>query len=487
MRPTNRSGDVDERVNALVAEWQAKAWRWLWLRLGLRWSLVYLLAWGTVVLLLRVSVEAGASWMWWAGLGLLGVWGVAGWWSRRSVPARERVLTLLDRENRMGGVLMSGTALGGEVRLELPRVRWRGGPNGLAVVGAVVFVVAAMVVPMPESAGSAVPLEVGPAVSVLEEQVEVLEEERVLDRSEAERLREAAKQIEAGAQGSDPSKTWEALDHLAEEVQQSADEAVELAKRRAQEAAAAGTLAEALEQGGDGLTPEQRGDAMRALSDLMEAAAGEPTLGGMELPEGLAEALAEALEGLGGMDGQAGEGMAIDPELLEQLAEAMRGREGELREMLEALGEAGLADGEAAEGGEMVDASELLEFLEGCEGGQCSAASVLVACKGAGSGGINRGPGHVELTWQDPSSEEGAGFEPEALPRSRVVDVEAARRLGVTRGRPEAIEGATGSAGSALEGAAAGDGSAMDAVVLPRHRGAVRRYFDRAEPTADVP
>ncbi|HUX00356.1 MAG TPA: hypothetical protein VMY35_05185, partial [Phycisphaerae bacterium] len=56
------------------------------------------------------------------------------------------------------------------------------------------------------------------------------------------------------------------------------------------------------------------------------------------------------------------------------------------------------------------------------------------------------------------------------------------RLVGVSIGAPtvEAPADPTGQGG--LDGAAAGGGSAHVHTVLPRHRGSVKRYFEREEP-----
>jgi hypothetical protein len=62
---------------------------------------------------------------------------------------------------------------------------------------------------------------------------------------------------------------------------------------------------------------------------------------------------------------------------------------------------------------------------------------------------------------------------PAALQSLKQTQVQA-----ITRGSPG--KETAGDAGSgALDAAAAGGGSANSQVVLPRHRGAVERYFDR--------
>ncbi|MEM7625229.1 MAG: hypothetical protein AAF333_06335 [Planctomycetota bacterium] len=466
---------------AAAKRWRGDVWRWAWLRLAVRGSVVYTLVWGVVALVVRVLIEDSAAWLWWGGLGLIGVWGAVAWVARRQVPSEAQTLALFDRENRLGGLLMVGDvegaeawakrAAGARVPVE-PRLRWRGGPSGGALALATAFVLAAMLVPMPGPAAADSRLDVSRSIAEMQQRLDVLKEEKILEAPEADQVRDAMKRIGEQAKGDDPSKTWEALDHLAEKIEQAADEAAELAQRRMDEAAGAEALAKALGEGGDTLSPERLGEAMSTLAELMEAASGAPTLDGMELPEGLAEALSQS-----GLDAS-----MLDPEMLKQLADAMEGRQAELLEMIESLCEAGMCEGSGT-GKKLrlaeIDPDELLDWLEST--GECDGEGLLVACKSirAGRGGINRGPGHAEMVWQDPSSKEGVEFAPELLPPSRMRDLRDSQMLGASRGAPQDIEGAAGSSGGALTHTAAGGGSAVNTVVLPRHRGAVTRYFER--------
>jgi hypothetical protein len=465
---------------ASAESWRQRVFRVTWARLAVRGSAGYVFAWGAVALVGRgVRGESSPGW-WWGAAGLAVVVAAAGVVAWRRRPTVERAVALLDRENRFGGLLMASQAEGWTpwaartAEARLPRLRWRGGPSFGALAAAAVFTLACLLVPMPGPAGAQAAMDVSRSVAQLQQQVEVLEDENLLESPEADRVREALDRIEQDAKGEAPSKTWEALDHLADRVEQAADESVELAERRMTESSAAAALAEALKQGGDTLDPAQRGAAMSALSELTQRALGEPTLDGMQLPEGLAEALGEA-----GLDAS-----SLSPELLEQLAEMMQGREAELQEMMEALAEAGLCENPGSGSGELVeiDPSELLDWLAEAGNGECEAAAVLKVCAGVGRGGINRGPGHAEMVWGDPSSKENVSFDPEVLPPARLKEMRDAQMIGTSRGTPQPEDDATGSAGGALTNTRAGGGSAAVTTVLPRHRGTVQRYFERDAP-----
>ncbi|MEO0514798.1 MAG: hypothetical protein AAF086_05825 [Planctomycetota bacterium] len=461
----------------VAKNWRADVYRLAWLRMGVRFSVGYLLVWGMMSLAIRGFVQTSTPWLWWGGAGLVVVWVAASVMARRQVPSPGVTLAMLDRENRLGGLLMSGSATGREGWAERlpaihpPRVRWRGTPTAGALGLSAVFVLAALLVPMPSPLQARDVLDVSQSIALIEQQVDVLEEEQIFDAPEADQIRDAMDRIGQDAKGDDPSKTWEALDHLAQQIDQAADEATDLAQQRMEEAAGVQVLSQALLQDTESLNAQRLGEAMATLAELSEAAAGQPTLDGMELPPGLAEALSQS-----GLDGQ-----TLTPEMLEQLAEAMSSRQAELQQMIEALAEAGLSESSGSEetAAMEIDPSELLDWLVG--DGECDGQGLLAVCQSlrAGRGGISPGPGHAEMIWKDPSSREGVRFDPELLPPSRMRELRDAQMLGTSRGTPDEIQDASSSAGGALSQTQALGGSAAESVVLPRHRGAVQRYFDR--------
>jgi hypothetical protein len=98
-----------------------------------------------------------------------------------------------------------------------------------------------------------------------------------------------------------------------------------------------------------------------------------------------------------------------------------------------------------------------------------------------GSGGWNEhseGGGSNGLTWQDPSTKEGVGFEPKGL--DSLPDLKNTVKLGESATAPTVDGKATSaSSGNGLAQGTQGGGSAARQNVLPRHRKAVDAYFER--------
>lgn len=135
--------------------------------------------------------------------------------------------------------------------------------------------------------------------------------------------------------------------------------------------------------------------------------------------------------------------------------------------------------GQAAKRGaeQMKEALDRLEAAGMLTPGQCQAAKA--ACNKPGRGGISRGRGDAPMTWKDESDQTGAKFQAKTLPPATLEAIRNSQLVGVSTGSPELTEGDGSSTGGALSNAATGGGSAQRQQVLPQHRGAVQRYFDR--------
>ncbi len=462
----------ETEAKAISSALMADLFRAAVLRWGVLLSTGYLLIWGTVALTARFATGVDSA-RWWLGLaGLLLVWLIAcvlGW---RERPSSDQARAVVDGRRHLGGLLMAHDMKGFEPwaqRMAIPsplRVRWRGGQASTALALAAVFLVCALLSPMPRWDGVSAGMNVQNTIDSLDDQVQVLEEERILDEPQAEAIREDMAQVAEDAKGMDPSRTFEALDHLADQLDQTAAEAADEALRKMNDSAAAEALAKALQQDTGQLSPQQMSQAMQALAQLTEEAVGSDLTAGLS-PE-MAAALSQAAAS------------GLDAETLKKLAEMMSGQQGDLQATLEALQAANLIEGRLLDIESDLDPAELLEWLE--NQGECDAASICKACKSGkvGRGGITRGPGHVEMIWKDPSSKEGASFDPQVLPPSRLRDMQDARLLGVTCAAPDTEPGADDSTGGAMTGVTSSGGSAEDASILPRHRGTVQRYFQRS-------
>lgn len=454
----------------------------LFLRNALALSAAWAFVWGTTVLVLRVAGQVDRLPLLWGLLGLVPAAIVAGVMAYRRRPKTEAVRALLDGRNRCGGLLMAGgeQPLGewsGRVgAVTAPKLRWRQGRTVVIALAGAAFLLGSFLVPERfTTAAEATPLDISDDVQELAEQIAVLEEESIFEEQQATELKEKLEQVHRDATGKDPVKTWEALDHLGKQVSDAAKESVESAMRQTEQITEAQALAEALDQDGDQLSPDQFAEAMEALQQLVQQAAAESDL--------FSEALAMQFDG-------ALANSALTPQQLKKLAESMQLTKEQLREMLSKLNEARLCDASKLA---QCDKLGLYSTLSLCEGmGNCmnqkySALNAFRMCYKPGNGGISRGRGDAPLTWNMlASSEDGVKYKEQVLPPGQLSALKDTQIVGLGVGAPQLETGAGPSTGGALTNASAGGGSAVNQTVLPRHRAAVQRYFDRTD-TAGEP
>ena len=452
----------------LVGRFYKHLARWFILRQAVAAVTVWAFLWGTAILVLKVTQSTSVPTLAWGAIGLPIALGIAAWVALRSLPDRTSVRALLDGRGECGGLLMAGAecdlgAWEAKPTTEMPTLQWRGRRPLAFLTVAIVYVALGFLLPARSLAVNETPLDINRPADRLVEQVRVLQEEKILDPERAENLKQKIEELRSQSTGKDPAKALEALDHLNEVVRQAARQAAENNARQANQLGKVDAAAEALQKAAAGLDPQAAAELMKELAALAQKAASEGDALESELGSELAEALKEG---------------KLSPEQLAKLAAAAKSGKGSISKT-----------GKKLHNAKLIDADQ----LKACEGGQCDSEALAkyLAKNGKkslkeglkdqeGNGGLgDDGPGNTALNFGDRASEEGAKFKEEALPPSDLSALKESQLSGVSKvpPKPDTKAGAPQSGG--LTGAAVGGGSANAAPVLPQHRGAVGRYFDR--------
>ncbi len=425
------------------------------------------LLWGTAVIVLRATIGMPRFALLGGGIGLIIAISVAVILVWRQIPTRNAARASLDKYSGAGGLVMAAETedlgdWGNQMpQIRRPRFRWRGGVPLARFSGAVVFVCISFLIPerFVEISG-AHPLDVSKEVNQLADGLDTLKEEEIIDIAQVETLEEKLDQLQAEASGEDPVKTWEALDHLTDMLSQEATEAAEDALTETERLTEAETLAEGLMNEVSEMDADLLAEAMTTLSGLLQKAAEDNALLAAQLPN---------------LEDDAGT-LAIEE--LKEIAAALRLSKRDIIERLAKLNAVNLID---------------LETLKACEKlGQCDSAGLAAflaensehtsvsACVGAWCrGGINRGPGHAPMTWSDGTAEEGAKFKAQTLPLSDIASLQDSELLGISSAAPAVETSSLPQGTGGLNGAPSGGGSSVSQTVLPRHKAAVKRYFER--------
>lgn len=428
---------------------------------------------GVCVLVLRFGAGLTAIESLW-GLAVLPVAMVIGALGALTRLSADEARAWLDDRWNCGGLLLLDSEAWTErcSQIRVPRVRWFDRRLGvmLGVLGC--FLIGALFVPVSSGPVSRPGFNLEPVVNALSEDIELLEELEAIEPDQAEQFAEELEQLMRLAKGDDPAQTWEALDHARQELDRLAEEAGEKLADQASRSAAieemASQLSDMLEQSPDGLTAEQAEAIRRALEELDHES----------LPESVREAMARLSQSLSESQGQQSQ---ASQELRESAGQCSGGAMAGLGQLASGgmidpsrLGQAG-ADREAAR-------LALRQLMEEYAQGECSSGDMLALLSGmcSGSGGINRGPGAAALTWRDQPSVLDAEFDP-VLVDSEAIDQEQSVFLSDGAALPDGEQPGAGSSGGAIGTARSAESRSSTPLVLPRHREAVRRYFERAD------
>ena len=446
----------------------------LTLKYALILSAAWCFAWGVVALVLRVVAVTPDRPLLWGASGILLMVVTAIVIARRRVPPDSTIRALLDQQNECGGLLMAagdiplGSWQSRIPAIDLPSVRWRGARAWGVFALSIGFVLSCLLVPVRFAAvndGHA--LDVRREVHELAEKIDVLKEEQFIAEAQAETLKQKLDQLGKEASGEDPVKTWEALDHLSEAVEKAAKEAAQAALAEQQKLAQAEALTESLMTGSEKMDPQLMTEAMRTLSEMMKSAAQENQMLARDLSPEIKEAIKSG---------------ALKPEQLKALAKALGQNSSSLNQKLSKLNQAGMVDaksiGKGAQAGRP-DNSGLAQFLK--ENAQRMSVKDAVAawCDQPGKGGVSRGRADAAMTWTDGTSEKNAKFKEKELPPSAVAGLKDSELVGLSAAAPTVEKNVAGH--GALNSAATGGGSAYTQTILPRHKGAVKRYFERTQ------
>jgi hypothetical protein len=473
MNPQSNSASHDQSIHRFI--------RKLALLLAFRQSLtfvtIWFFIWGAVSLVLRAASATPRGRLLWGVVGIAVAVIAAAIVSRSRLPSRDSIRAMLDDRNDCGGLLMAGADADlGTWRVPevtLPRLRWRKARAFGMLAASFAFVLISLLAPVRFAAiNAARPLDVSREVENLSAQIEALKESQVIEEAKAEALEQKLDQLSQEASGEDPAKTWEALDHLNDAVEKAAKEAAETANARQERLARAEALAEGLTAGADQLDSKTMTEAMRTLGEMAREAVKEnESLAGDLSPETL-EAIKSG---------------SLKAEHLKDLSKALSQSKSALNQKLSKLsqssqlGQLGRINPNSLKGGAQAnrrDNSGLARFLK--ENAEKMSVDEAALQWYADKGGVDRGRGDAAMTWTDGSSEKDAKFKEKVLPPSSVAGLNDSQLVGLSASAPTADTSGVAAHG-ALNSAASGGGSAYTQTILPRHRGAVKRYFDRLQ------
>jgi hypothetical protein len=443
------------------------------LRRALQWISVWFFVWGSVILVLRISGAHNEKLLLAGLLGCLPLALVAIFWEWTHRPQFNRVRASYDSLSALGGLIMAGEAADMSAWTSelptpsLPEIRWQASRTMLVLAISGLFVATALLLPSRFAhLGQHANLQIGGTVDQLQAEVNVLNLEKIVDDKHAEDLQKQLSQLEKDSSGSDPDKTWEALDHIKESNSDAAKQAADEALAKTSTLTEAETLAKAMAQASDtGMSESTASSAAQNLASLLSSAKLENGVLSGKIPP-------ELLANLNG----------LNKEQLEKLVNALQLKKGSLSSTMNKLSQLRMIDpallAKLAAAGKCNNPTALADYLSHCTNGGAGADTLemyLQYCQG-GQGGGRGGPG-APMTWSGGSSEKDTKFQEHALPPS--APSSDTQLVGVSRAAPEVSKTDVVAEHGALASATASGGSAHTQVILPEHRAAVQKFFQR--------
>jgi hypothetical protein len=435
----------------------------LGLRRILRDLTLFAVAWGVLALIVRTTITQPPLSPWWGALAIPVVAGVAWVRGTRLRPSRGALVALIDAHSRCGGLLMAAeTADVGEWRrsvaaAEAPDVRFEARRPLRYAAGAVAFALAALFVPQREAGASRHALEIGPDVDRAAGRLKVAAEEKVLPPERSEAMKQTLEELRREAAGDDPGKALETLDTMTEAISRAAGEASESALRKTEALTRVEALASVLEA-----NETEKGELAEGMRALANEAKGSDVVSA--LPEDLQKAVARK---------------SFTADELRKLGGAARQGKEALRRSLDRLNAAGLIDPQTLSRRDRLadagDRASLARYLK--QHAKSQGWSPAIGNWTAGKGGVDRGRGDAPMFFGEKSGEKGTGWKDQEL-ASAAAAMENSHVTAVSAAAPDPAHPQLSYAG-ALAGAKGGAGSAFTPVVLPRHRGTVKRFFER--------
>lgn len=493
---------------------------------------VFLMLWGVGVLSFRVvGFENMKIFLYVLSTGIFAL-PIAALVARQRIPTTEKLASILDRNNAAGGLLMSSfeTDLGDwsqRIRsLDIPQIHWK--PQKTLIFAAVSFAFAFVSLLLPVSSFSAPGsnrLNIDDQVKRLTTQLDVLNEENLLDVEEVESRKLELDKIQKEADGMGPVKTFDALDHISDRMNQKAAEAAEEAQRQTETLAKTEALMQQVKEISTTLDDSMKKSLMEGLAQSLEEMFAENKNLADDLKKALEKKTTEEKKNKDSeqdknskndkKDGQSEKEkndalveslkkmleennmQNLTPEMLQQFCEAMKQCQGNCERMCENLQNAGfpidkemlqkLAESqniEKAEAQRML--SELWANCDGCDGepGDCEGRQ----CENRFSPRYTK----PQNWWTDPNTppgdtrfekepdEEGAEFKAKFLPPSDLEAFRNSQKIGTSISSPDYDPtNVSGEQGGAIQETGGGIGSAHGQTIYPQHRGPVGRFFEK--------
>ncbi|UDQ99057.1 hypothetical protein AAEX28_02990 [Lentisphaerota bacterium WC36G] len=318
--------------------------------------------------------------------------------SYKSLPEKSQLLSLLDKHNQCGGLLIAAheTNIGSwieKIRLQKNNIKFNIDlKNKIAIfVLAIAFCFCSNFVPkLNYQKSSFNKFEISDNADDLKNQLDILKDEDIIEEEEAEELEQSINEIEKNAVGENPEKTLEALEHMEENLSNKAQLAEEKALAQMANLEATEQVAQKMEEALKNMSEKERKESLSAMNDMLNKLAKEDK----NFQKMLKNQQLAMKQSLGSKDLMAlKNGCNMSKEQLQKMLNNLKNNN-----LLNKFSNK-LSNMKKNNGKGRLDNQQLLQFLKkNCSGSR--SCNKLSSICGGGNGGTNRGPGSVPLMWK---------------------------------------------------------------------------------------
>jgi len=432
---------------------------------------------GILVLGERLILAANGQEMLWGLVSIVPAAAISAIFTLRRAPSVKSLYALLDGQNRCGGLLMAQSEI--EVddwaehikALKRPRVRYNWHRSSLLLLVAAAFLAAGFLLPQRYvTLNRTRKLDISGDAESISRKTEMLAEQEVIDKEQAEQYQSQLEQLKQNATAEDPTKTWESLDHIRKNLEDIAQKAAGETTELTTELTESQALAETLARSGTELDPELLSEAMKTLSGQLRKLASENQMLNKSIDPNVLTKLA---------DGQ------VSAAELTKIAGKLKNCKAAGFCRMGKMCKCGLVDPNSlsrCKGLASCDSEGLSEFLAKNGKSMGCKAAVGAFCSCPGSGGINRGRADAPMTWKDPTNEAGMSFKSETLPSDSLAGLEESKIIAVSASAPQINNEDGGQPGnSGLKSSGKGVSAAVKHRILPQHKRVVQEYFEQRD------
>jgi hypothetical protein len=238
---------------------------------------VFLFLWGISLLVFRVGGFGDANLFFWILPAAVLLPFFALFFAIRRTPSDAKLISLIDKESKAGGLVMSsfeadiGKWSEQIKELSIPNVNWIPNRTIGLFLAAILFAATSFLLPV-SAISDQLPrrLNINDQVSKLTTQIDTLGKEKLLDNVEVQSLKHDLKMLQKEADGLGPIKTFDALDTIAGRMNHEAAKTVQDAERNVKSLAEAESLVRKVKDASEQLDAQTSKALMEGLAESME-------------------------------------------------------------------------------------------------------------------------------------------------------------------------------------------------------------------------